>query len=132
MQTATNIAKQPKRAAQLTTLTCTRKSVDIDLLRDLQSRLRLRDDLETLANLFELTGNSTRLRILYLLSQAEELCVCDLADVLGMTVSAVSHQLRRLRDRHLVASRKDPPTIYYSLEDSPFVGRLKQFLSGGD
>lgn len=129
MQTSTDVRR---KGEELTDTTCTRQSVDIELLRGLQHRLRLRDDIDTLARRLELAGNPTRLRILYLLSQTEELCVCDLADVLGMTVSAISHQLRRLRDRHLVTSRRDPPTIFYSLEDSPFMGRLREFLNNRD
>ena len=56
-----------------------------------------------------------RLDILYLLTREPELCVCDLADILNTTVSAVSHQLRILREHELVQSRRDGQTIFYSL-----------------
>lgn len=69
-----------------------------------------------LAELFKIFGDSTRVRILWAL-ETSELCVCDLAAVLGATVSAVSHQLRVLKSARLVKSRKDGKVVYYSLSD---------------
>lgn len=69
-----------------------------------------------LAELFKVFGDSTRIRILYALFEAE-LCVCDLAQLLGMTQSAVSHQLRVLRAAHLVVPRRDGKAVFYSLAD---------------
>ena len=70
-----------------------------------------------LASLFKLFGDGTRLRILHALEQ-EELCVCDIAALLGLTKSAVSHQLKALRLANLVKFRREAQTVYYSLADS--------------
>ena len=75
------------------------------------------DNLYNLAELFKVFGDPTRIRILHALS-AQELCVCDIADALGMTQSAISHQLRVLKQIHLVKYRRDGKTIYYSLADN--------------
>ena len=69
-----------------------------------------------LAELFKIFGDSTRIKLLYALYESE-LCVCDLADVLGLTQSAVSHQLRLLKSSKLVKFRREGKTIYYSLAD---------------
>ncbi|TWJ18770.1 ArsR/SmtB family transcription factor [Geobacter argillaceus] len=75
-----------------------------------------------LAETFRLLGDPTRVRILHALS-LEELCVCDIASLLGTTKSAVSHQLRLLRSLRVVKYRKDGRIVYYSLDDS-HVGNL--------
>jgi len=69
-----------------------------------------------LAELYKLFGDSTRIKILYCLFE-DEMCVCDIADVLGMTSSAISHQLRLLKRSKLVSFRRDGKTVYYSLAD---------------
>lgn len=69
-----------------------------------------------LAELFKVFGDSTRIKILYALFEAE-LCVCDIAQLLGLTQSAVSHQLRVLKGSRLVKPRKDGKTVFYSLAD---------------
>ncbi|MDR1272846.1 MAG: metalloregulator ArsR/SmtB family transcription factor [Clostridiales Family XIII bacterium] len=69
-----------------------------------------------LAELFKVFGDPTRVRILCALRQGE-MCVCDIAFLLGMTKSAISHQLRVLRQTNLVKYRKDGKTVYYSLDD---------------
>ena len=69
-----------------------------------------------LADLFKIFSDSTRIRILDILIK-EELCVQDIADTLEMTQSAISHQLRVLKQAHLVKARRDGKTIYYSLAD---------------
>lgn len=69
------------------------------------------------AELFKILGDPTRLRLVQALSGAEELCVCDIALVLGMSQSAVSHQLAILRQARLVKYRKDGKVVYYSLDD---------------
>ena len=68
------------------------------------------------ANFFKVMGDGTRFRILYALDK-HELCVCDLANLLDMSVSAVSHQLARLREHKLVKSRRDGKNVFYSLAD---------------
>ena len=74
------------------------------------------DTLFALADLYKIFGDSTRLRILYVLFDAE-LCVCDIAELLGMTVSAISHQLRVLKQSSLVKYRKSGKSVLYSLAD---------------
>ena len=69
-----------------------------------------------LSDFFKVFGDSSRMRILFALDR-RELCVCDLSAALGMTKSAVSHQLRFLRANHLVASRRSGKNIFYSLAD---------------
>ena len=69
-----------------------------------------------LAELFKIFGDSTRIKLLYALYESE-LCVCDLADVLGLTQSAVSHQLRLLKSSKLVKFRREGKTVFYSLAD---------------
>jgi len=80
-----------------------------------------------LADLFKVFGDLTRIRILYTLS-VQELCVCDIAEVLGMSQSAISHQLRVLKQSHLVKYRREGKTIFYSLADSHVATILAQGL----
>ena len=83
-----------------------------------QSVERLPDDdtMFALADLYKIFGDSTRLRILYVLFD-NELCVCDIAELLGMQVSAISHQLRVLKASRLVKYRKSGKSVFYSLAD---------------
>ena len=74
------------------------------------------ESLYDLAELFKVFGDTTRIRILYVLFEAE-MCVCDIAQILNMTQSAISHQLRVLKQAHLVRSRRVGKQIYYSLAD---------------
>ena len=80
-----------------------------------------------LAETFKVLGDPTRVRILDALSRAE-VPVCDLAELLGLTQSAVSHQLRLLRGSRLVKSRRDGHHIYYTLDDHHIVGLFEQGL----
>jgi len=77
---------------------------------------------EQLAALFKAMGDPNRLRILWALDR-EEMCVCDLARFIGVSESAVSHQLRLLRQLHLVVNRREGPILYYRLDDD-HVGSL--------
>lgn len=70
-----------------------------------------------LADLFKIFGDSTRIKILYVLFESE-MCVCDIAQLLGMTQSAISHQLRALKQSKLVKYRREGKTVFYSLADS--------------
>ena len=74
------------------------------------------DKLYDLAELFKVFGDSTRIRILYALFEAD-ICVCDLAELLGMTQSAVSHQLKILKQAKLVKSRREGKSVFYYLAD---------------
>lgn len=84
------------------------------------------EKLYDLADFFKIFGDSTRIKILYVLLQSEK-CVCELADVLNMTQSAISHQLRTLKQMDLVRNRREGKTIFYSLSD----GHIKTILSQG-
>lgn len=74
------------------------------------------ETLYDLAELFKVFGDSTRIKILYALFEAE-MCVCDIAELLGLTQSAISHQLRVLKNAKLVSFRREGKTVYYSLAD---------------
>lgn len=74
------------------------------------------DTLYDLADLFKVFGDSTRIRILYVLFESE-VCVCDLAETLNMTQSAISHQLKVLKQSRLVKTRREGKSIFYSLAD---------------
>lgn len=86
------------------------------LVREVNSIMPDEDSLYDLAELFKVFGDSTRVRILYVLFEAE-MCVCDIADVLNMSMSAISHQLRVLKQAELVRFRRDGKSILYSLAD---------------
>lgn len=73
-------------------------------------------ELYDLSELFKVFGDSTRIRILFVLFEAE-VCVCDLAEALNMTQSAISHQLKILKQNKLVKSRRDGKSVFYSLAD---------------
>ena len=80
--------------------------------------------LPRLADLYKLLGNATRLKILLALAQGE-LCVCDIAHVLGLTVAATSHQLKLLRDTGWLAMRNDGKMVYYRLHSESLLKALK-------
>ena len=87
-----------------------------ELVERLHDGMPDENELCDIAELFKVFGDSTRIRILYVLFE-EEVCVCDLAETLGMTQSAVSHQLNILRRSRLVKSRRDGKSVFYSLAD---------------
>ena len=85
-------------------------------MEELTGKLPEETELYDLADLFKIFGDSTRIRILSVLSDTE-VCVCDLAKALNITQSAISHQLRILKQNKLVKSRREGKSIYYSLAD---------------
>ena len=95
---------------------CETKELHEDLLHIVNEKLPRKEELYDLAELFKVFGDSTRIRILYVLFEAE-VCVCDLAEALNMTQSAISHQLRILKQSQLVKSRRDGKSVFYSLAD---------------
>lgn len=103
-------------ARNLEAPTCECHEIHGDAVAEVLSRMPGGADVDDLSELFKLFGDSTRLRILLALDAAE-LCVCDICAILDMNMSAVSHQLRVLKDAHLVASRKEGRNVYYSLCD---------------
>ena len=90
--------------------------------------LEFAPDLEEAAELFNLARNSTRLKILFLLDRLKELCVCDLAEMLDVSVSAVSQHLAKLRAYGLVATRRDAQTIFYRLTEHSFNADLRSVI----
>ena len=87
-----------------------------EIVEKVRGQLPGEDTLYDLTELFRIFGDSTRVRILYVLFEAE-MCVCDIAALLGLTQSAVSHQLRALKNVRLVKSRREGKTVFYSLAD---------------
>lgn len=87
-----------------------------ELLQKAKEELPDEDTLNDLADLFKIFGDSTRIKILYVLLQGE-LCVADISGLLDMSLSAISHQLRVLKQSRLVKYRRDGRTMYYSLAD---------------
>ena len=86
------------------------------LVKAVHEKMPDEDKLYDLAELFKVFGDSTRIRILYVLFEAE-LCVCDIAQTLNMTQSAISHQLRILKQSKLVKNRREGKQVFYSLAD---------------
>ena len=87
-----------------------------DVVEKVTSEMPEDETLYDLAELFKVFGDSTRIKILYALFE-EELCVCDIAQLLGLTPAAVSHQLRVLKTSKLVKNRRDGKNVFYSLAD---------------
>ena len=87
-----------------------------ELLSKVKSEIPDDEILCDLADLYKIFGDTTRIKIMYALHE-DELCVCAIAELIGMTQSAVSHQLKALKNANLVASRREGKTIYYRLSD---------------
>ena len=96
--------------------TCIRLFADHEQIMNCKGKLKTAQKSFTgLSNVLALAGNEVRLKIIYLLEEEKELCPCDLSDILGMSIPAVSQHLRKLRDGNIVETRKEGQTIYYSL-----------------
>lgn len=96
-----------------------------DIVRKVTAEMPGEEILYDLADLFRIFADSTRIKILYVLYESE-MCVCDIAQLLGMTQSAISHQLRALKQSKLVKYRREGKTIFYSLADDHVVTILAQ------
>ena len=97
-------------------LTCSRQRADVKQIYRCKDRVsELNGSFDTLSSGLELVGNNVRLKILFLLYEENRLCVCDLSDILGLTISAISQHLRKMKDRKLIQSEKEAQTIFYSL-----------------
>ncbi|WP_236980578.1 ArsR/SmtB family transcription factor [Membranihabitans maritimus] len=95
---------------------CIRQQADIDQINRCKEAVsELNETFDYLANGLSLVGNNVRLKILYLLFEEKKLCVCDLSDILGMNISAISQHLRKMKDRNLLQTERDAQTIFYSL-----------------
>ena len=95
---------------------CETMMIHTDIIEKVKSDFPADSLVEKMALFYKIFGDSTRIRILCALDKAE-LCVCDMSALLGMTVSAVSHQLKLLRESDLVKTRRDGKIVYYSLSD---------------
>lgn len=104
---------------------CDCTSIHEEKVEVVRKKMATEDEFYNLSNLYKMFSDNTRLKILYALD-SEELCVCDLAVLLNMTKSAISHQLKLLRLSNLVKFRKEGKISYYSLVDSHVCDILKQ------
>jgi DNA-binding transcriptional ArsR family regulator len=96
--------------------TCIRDCANINLINEsIKVINKLSEQMERTAQILSLAGNETRLKILYIISQEEKVCVCDLGDILNVSVSAISQHLRKLKDGNLLKSNKEGQTIYYTV-----------------
>ena len=110
---------------------CIRQQADIEQINRCKVTVsELNETFDYLANGLSLVGNSVRLIILYLLFEEKRLCVCDLSDILGMNISAISQHLRKMKDRNLLQTEREAQTIFYSLtpEYSTFLNPFFEIL----
>tara|TARA_R110000772_G_scaffold18007_1_gene50286 strand:- start:17 stop:391 length:375 start_codon:yes stop_codon:yes gene_type:complete len=110
---------------------CIRQQADIEQINRCKVTVsELNETIDYLANGLSLVGNSVRLKILYLLFEEKRLCVCDLSDILGMNISAISQHLRKMKDRNLLQTEREAQTIFYSLtpEYSTFLNPFFEIL----
>lgn len=105
---------------------CDTSVVHDDIIVKVRQLLPEENTLKELADFYKVFGDVTRIRILYVLLK-QEVCVCDLAEILGMTQSAISHQLRILKQMKLVKNRREGKTVFYSLAD----GHIQTIISQG-
>ncbi|MGN0131592.1 MAG: ArsR/SmtB family transcription factor [Lachnospiraceae bacterium] len=105
---------------------CDTEEVHQELLKIVNETMPDEIELYNLAELFKVFGDSTRIRILFVLFEAE-VCVCDLAQALNMTQSAISHQLKILKQNKLVKSRREGKSVFYSLAD----GHVRTIIAQG-
>lgn len=103
---------------------CDVRIVHLDKVTLARSEAIPEKELDRMVRMYKMLGDATRLKILMALKE-REMCVCDLAAFTGLTESAVSHQLRRLRDLFLVKNRREGQVLYYSLDDSHVVDLLE-------
>ncbi len=105
---------------------CDCNMVHVEMVNDTLSKMPENDILCGLAGFFKIMGDTTRCKLLFALLQYE-MCVCDLANVLSMTKSSVSHQLSKMKDVGLIKCRKSGKTVYYSLDD----GHIQEIFEVG-
>lgn len=101
--------------------------VDQETLKQVEEKMPPEEELQDLADFFKVFGDATRLKILYVLL-CSEMCVYDISSILGMSQSAISHQLRVLKQMDLVKNRREGKTIFYSLADDHITTILSQGL----
>lgn len=113
--------------------TCIRVFADPVQIRECRKKVTQNDKtFSQLATILSLAGSDVRLKILFLLEEEDKLCPCDIADILGMTVPAISQHLRKMRDGNIIESRRVRQTIFYSLSEEnltilkPFFKHINQ------
>ncbi|MCR5207913.1 MAG: metalloregulator ArsR/SmtB family transcription factor [Eubacterium sp.] len=106
---------------------CEEQHCHSELLKAVNEKMPAETELYDLSELFKVFGDSTRIRILFVLFECE-VCVCDLAQALNLTQSAVSHQLKILKQNKLVKSRREGKSVIYSLADSHVYNIIAQGL----
>lgn len=95
---------------------CIRLQADIEQIKSCRQKLKANaDSFSQLGQVLALAGNDVRLKILFLLDEENQLCPCDLSDILGMSNPAISQHLRKLKDGNIIEARKEGQTIFYSL-----------------
>ena len=104
---------------------CEESVVHTDLVSSVRARLPEENNMQDLAELFKIFGDTTRIRILFVLFESE-MCVCDMAETLNMTQSAISHQLRLLKANGLIRARRQGKSVFYSLADDHVSTIMKQ------
>lgn len=97
-------------------ISCEVESSNMEIVKEVKQKLLPDEEIFDLAELFKVFGDSTRMKIINALMM-KELCVCDIAEITNSTASAISHQLRVLKQAKLVKYRKDGKSVYYSLDD---------------
>ena len=105
---------------------CDFYQVHDDVVKAVKEKMPDEDELYDLAEIFKVFGDSTRIKILYVLFE-QEMCVCDIAQLLNMTQSAISHQLKILKQAKLVRSRRVGKSVFYSLAD----GHVRTIIAQG-
>jgi ArsR family transcriptional regulator len=108
--------------------TCQCNVIHEEIIQSVNQQMPEDEQLYELADLFKVFGDSTRIKIMFAIF-TEEMCVCDIAALLGMTQSAISHQLRVLKQARLVKYRKDGKVVYYSLDDDHIKNIFDQGLN---
>jgi len=99
-------------------ITCTRAEANHKQLLNCMEKLYTMDkSFQKLTKLLSIAGNEVRLKILYLLEEEGELCPCDIADILGMSVPAISQHIRKIKDAGIISSRREGQTLFYSLNE---------------
>jgi DNA-binding transcriptional ArsR family regulator len=104
---------------------CQELCLNMDNVNMVKAAMIKEEEAIRLAEVFKVLGDPTRIKIIYSLSKCQ-MCVCDIAETLGMTQSAISHQLRTLRDLRLVRYKKDGKSVFYSLDDDHILQLFNQ------
>lgn len=118
--------KEVNRMAMNDVECCDFYQVHEDVVKAVTAKMPDEDELYDLAEIFKVFGDSTRIKILYVLFESE-MCVCDIAQLLNMNQSAISHQLKILKQSRLVKSRREGKAVFYSLAD----GHVRTIINQG-